>query len=257
MTTARRWRFTALEFRVLWESTGRDVLPYPLRHRSTEVFQEDSDRLRRAAAEVVVPQLDEDLVRAVEVLLAPEARVEVAGFHGPRNERKIRAHGGVHFQHGALAIQEPGLDHEHGGAVDLLFLSADDLVPAVVDVLPECPVGQGKPMQVPIEELEKPPPVVRDAWRPTVREEFDKFFRRPTTATVHVGVYPLGSVDNRHTKGRKDFQITDFENDGRYVSFGSRTVIVKPTDRQRITATLREMIGRTVEDVRNSDHMAR
>ena len=85
MTTARRWRFTALEFRVLWESTGRDVLPYPLRHRSTEVFQEDSGRLRRAAAEVVVPQLDDDLVRAVEVLLAPEARVEVAGFRGSRN----------------------------------------------------------------------------------------------------------------------------------------------------------------------------
>ncbi|WP_063045563.1 hypothetical protein [Nocardia pseudovaccinii] len=90
-----------------------------------------------------------------------------------------------------------------------------------------------------------------------VREEFDKFFRRPTTATVHVGVYPLGSVDNRHTKGRKDFQITDFDNDGRYVSFGSRTVIVKPTDRQRVTATLREMIGRTVEEVRNGDHFAR
>ncbi|MEV0295405.1 ESX secretion-associated protein EspG [Nocardia sp. NPDC050710] len=257
MTALRRWRFTALEFRVLWESTGRDVLPYPLRHRSTCEYQEDFDRLRRAAAQVVVPQLDEDLVRAVEVLLMPEARVEVAGFLGPRQERKIRAHGGAHFQHAAVAVQEPGPDHDHGGDVELLFLNAEDLAPVVVGVLPECRAGQGKPMQVPVEELEKPPPVVRDAWRPTVREEFDKFFRRPTSASTHVGVYPLGSVDNRHIKGRKDFQITDFENDGRYVSFGSRMVIVKPTDLQRITATMREMINRTVEEVRNGEHQLR
>ncbi|MEV5837811.1 hypothetical protein [Nocardia sp. NPDC052112] len=71
-------------------------------------------------------------------------------------------------------------------------------------------------MQVPVEELEKPPPV-----RPTVRAEFDKCFRRPTAATVHVGVYPLGSVDNRHTKGRKDFQITDVDKDSRCVGFGA------------------------------------
>ncbi|MET7772822.1 ESX secretion-associated protein EspG [Nocardia sp. NPDC005366] len=257
MTALRRWRFTALEFRVLWESTGRDVLPYPLRHRSTEQFQEDFDRLRRAAAQVVVPQLDDDLVRAVEVLLKPEARVEVAGFYGSGKARKIRAHGGVHFQHSAVAVQEPGIDHERGGDVDLLFLNAEDLASAVVGVIPDCRAGQGKSMQVPIEELEKPPPVIRDAWRPTVREEFDKFFRRPTTASTHVGVYPLGSIDNRHIKGRKDFQIIDFENDGRYVSFGSRVVTVKPTDRQRITATMREMINRTVDEVRNGEHQPR
>ncbi|WP_109529899.1 MULTISPECIES: ESX secretion-associated protein EspG [Nocardia] len=257
MTTLRRWRFTALEFRVLWESTGRDVLPYPLQHRSTERFQEDSDRLRRAAAQTVVPQMDDDLVRAVEVLLNPEARVEVAGFRGGTDRRKIRAHGGSHFQHAAVAVQAPGIDHDRGADVDLLLLDAEDLAPAVLTAIPDCRAGQSKPMQVPVEELEKPPPVVRDAWRPTVREEFDRFFARRTTATTHIGVYPLGSVDNRHIGGRKDFQITDFEDDGRYVSFGSRVVTVKPTDRQRITATLREMISRTVTEVRNGDHRPR
>ncbi len=255
MKTVRQWRFTALEFRTLWESTGRDVLPYPLRHWFTTRYRSDSLRLRQAAALAVRPQLDDDLVRAVHVLFAPEARIELAGYLGAGRDRELRAHAGVHDEHGALAVQEHSVDGY--GDVTLTFLPAARVARAVVDVLPEYPAGQREPMTIPVEELEGPLPAVRDAWRPTPREEFAKFFARPVRASVHVGVYPLGSADNRHIKGRKDFQITDFEGDGRYVTFGSRMVIAKPTTRERITATMHEMIGRTVEEVRAGDHPPR
>ncbi|GAA5059048.1 ESX secretion-associated protein EspG [Nocardia callitridis] len=255
MTILRRWRFTAVQLRTLWESAGRDVLPYPLRHWYAEQYREDSLRLRRVAAGEVHRQLDEDLVHAMTVLLEPEARIEVAGFRGARNEVPIRAHAAAHYQHGVLAIQHPGPEPDQGGDVDFLFLSSDALPAAVIDVLPECAPGQGDPLSIPVTELEKPPPVVRDAWRTTPREDFDRFFNRPTTSTTHVAVYPFGSIDNRHIKGRKDFQVTDFADDGRYVSFGSRTMIAKPTDRRRLTATVAEMLTRTVTEVRDGDHV--
>ncbi|WP_431958143.1 hypothetical protein [Nocardia lijiangensis] len=89
---------------------------------------------------------------------------------------------------------------------------------------------------------------------PEARIEPAEYFVR---ASVHVGVYPWDSADNRHIKGRKDFQIADFEGHGRYVTFGSRIVIAKPTTREHITATAHEMIGRTVEEVRAGDHPPR
>ncbi|MEV6324455.1 ESX secretion-associated protein EspG [Nocardia sp. NPDC051787] len=100
MPDVQSWRFSALEFRILWESTGRDVLPYPLRHQYTTEFQSESLRLRRAAAQSLRPRIDDNLLRAVEVLLAPEARVELAAFAGARRDRRLRAHAGVRVTFG-------------------------------------------------------------------------------------------------------------------------------------------------------------
>ncbi|MBF6214525.1 ESX secretion-associated protein EspG [Nocardia puris] len=255
MTTVRRWRFTALEFRTLWESTGRDILPYPLRHWHTVRYESDALRLRRAAAESVRPHVDDDLVRALHVLFAPEARIEVAGFLGRNRERELRAHAGVHYQHGALARQHHAEDGY--GDISLAFLPAEQVAGAVADSLPKCAAGRAEPMKIAADELDRPLPPIRDTWRTSPREEFEKFFNRPTTGSIHVGVYPWGSADNRHTVGRKDFQLTDFENDGRYVTFGTRTIVAKPTTRDRIAATLQEMITRTVEEVRAGDHLPR
>ncbi|MFF0528354.1 ESX secretion-associated protein EspG [Nocardia amikacinitolerans] len=255
MLEVRSWRFTALEFRTLWESTGRDVLPYPLRHRHTTEFAEDTMRLRQAAARSLHSQLDDGLVRAVEVLLAPQARVELAGFAGRRRERKLRAHAGVHHEHGAIAVQEPGQDHDHGGDVTVRLLPAGDVARAVVDALPDRGPGRGRQLQVSAAELEQPRPHVRDAWKPTPREEFEKFFTNAMTLVAHIGVYAMGSPDNRHLHGRKDFQINDVEKDGRYVTFGSDQLTVKPSTADRITATLRQMIARTVDEVRDGVHL--
>ncbi|MGK8489862.1 ESX secretion-associated protein EspG [Nocardia asiatica] len=255
MPEVQNWRFTALEFRTLWESTGRDVLPYPLQHQHTTEFRSESLRLRQAAARSLRPRIDDDLLRAVEVLLAPEARVEVAGLAGRNRNRRLRAHAGVHDQHGAVAVQEPGPDPERGGDVVLTLLSAGEVARAVVDVFPVCAPGQGKQLQASAEELRRPRPPVRDAWRPTPREEFERFFTRAMTLIGHVGVYAMGSVDNRHTHGRKDFQLNDVEDDGRYVTFGADLLTIKPTTAERIAATLQQMIARTVKEVRDGVHL--
>ncbi|RJO78822.1 ESX secretion-associated protein EspG [Nocardia panacis] len=250
MSRVERWRFSALEFRVLWESTGRDVLPYPLRHRSMAHYRDEFVAQWRAAARTVAPQLDDALVRAIQVLLAPEARIEVAGFRGANGERRIRAHAGVHYQHAAIAVQEP----EDNGDVHLALLPADRIASAVLAALPKCGAGQGKSLTIAIDELERPLPVARDPWRPTPRQEFERFFDRPTSCRCHVAVYPHGSVDNRHIQGRRDFQLSDFTGDGRYLSYGLRTVTVRPADATRLTAAIDQLIVQTVAEVRAGGH---
>ncbi|MBB5915241.1 hypothetical protein BJY24_004108 [Nocardia transvalensis] len=255
MSGGRRWRFRAVEFRVLWDSTGRDVLPYPLVHRFvTESTWEEVVRTRSDTARVVLSQLNEDLESAVTTLLAPEARVEVAGFHGRNHERRIRVHGAVRDRFGAVAVQEPGSDDTVGGDVHLLLVPADRVAAAVVAALPKCAAGQGKPLSIPVEDLNRPDPHIRDPWVIGPKEQYSRFFDRPTTATVHIAVYPWGSPDNRHIQGRKDFQVIDFADDGRYATFGDRTVTAKPTDSTRMTAQLRQLLTRTLTEVREGLH---
>ncbi|MFI5715941.1 ESX secretion-associated protein EspG [Nocardia sp. NPDC051750] len=252
MNTHRLWRFTALEFRTLWEgSTGRDVLPYPLKYEFTTRFRSETLALKRKAVDSVRPRFDDDLVRALEVLLAPEARIELFG----RNARhRLRAHAAVHDRHGILAVQAPGADDNTGGDIGLAFLPSSHIARAVTTVLPECGPGRGKTLQVPVAELEAPPPPVRDAWRPTEREQFTKLLGSPTTAVTHIGIYPWGSPGNRHIQGRRDFQINDVDGDGRYVIFGDRTIIAKPTTADRIAAPLADMLNRTLTEVRDGVH---
>lgn len=250
MRADRQWRFSAAEFRVLWDSTGRDVLPYPLAHRfTTEHTQEEVNRSRQRAASTVLPRLDEDLERAVTVLLAPEARVEISGFRGHRREHRIRIHAAVHDRHGAIAVQRPGPDDTTGGDIHLTFLAAERVASALVAKLPECAAGQGRTVSIPVAELDRP--TGNDPWVIAPRDQLTRLFNRPTTATFHIAVYPWGSPDNRHTEGRKDFQIIDWADDGRYACFGDRTVTVKPTDSTRMTAQLRQMLSRTVAEVRD------
>ncbi|WP_280193616.1 ESX secretion-associated protein EspG [Nocardia farcinica] len=257
MSAIARWQFTALEFRVLWESTGRDVLPYPLRHRWVDTGEPNDFRLAwQAAARSVRDRLDDNLMRAVDVLLRPEARVEVAGFRGRGRDQRIRAHAGVHYQHGAIAVQEPGIDHEHGGDVRLTFLPAEQVPAAVIGTLPKCPPGKGDSLRVDVRDLAPRAGVHTDPWRRGPREVFDEFFARPTTCLAHVAVYPHGSVDNRHTEGRKDFQINDFE-DGRYISFGEDVVVAKPAPEQALVHTLARRIEQTVRAVRDGRYAAR
>ncbi|MEV5647749.1 ESX secretion-associated protein EspG [Nocardia sp. NPDC052254] len=255
MNTSRQWRFAATEFRVLWDCTGRDVLPYPLAHRFiAEDTLEDVNRTRKRVAEKLLPQVDTDLERAIQILLAPEVRVEIAGFRGRRREYKIRIHAAVHDGEGVIAVQDPGPEDSIGGTVHLSFLGVDRVAAAMIAALPDCAAGQGKPLTIPVEDLDAPIPHVRDSWVVSPKEQLTRFMSRPTTATIHIAAYPWGSPDNRHIKGRKDFQIIDFADDGRYACFGDRVAKVKPTDSAKMTAQVRDMITRTIAEVRKGDH---
>ncbi|GGK40332.1 ESX secretion-associated protein EspG [Nocardia camponoti] len=246
MPAYAQWRFTALEFRTLWESTGRDVLPYPLHHEWSVELQSDANRLRAEAASVVVPQLNDDLAHAVHLLLNPQVRVEVAGFVG--RERTVRAHGAIGDGYASLASQSAN------GTVELTLLAAADLPAATLSLLPSRAPGTAPQIQLPATELDAPRPYVRDTWNPTPREQFDAFLASRKDADYHIAVYPHGSMDNRHVEGRDDFQLTD-RPDGRYVLYGTRTLIIKPADPARVRATLATIVNEMLAKVLDGTYL--
>lgn len=241
------WCFTALEFRTLWEAAGRDVLPYPLHHRHTSEFRSETARMKRKAAESLQAQFDSNLDRAVAAMLAPYARVEVAGTS--RGAKTIRAHGGTRDTYAALAVQAPGSE-SNAGDITLRLLRPEALATAVLATLPKVAPGKGREIRVTAAELAAPRPPVRDPWQPTPREQLEIFLAKPTDTLTHIGVYAHSSVDNRHTEGRDDFQLHDLANDGRYVFYGETTFIAKPTTPTRIRSTLATILSTTATKAR-------
>ncbi|MFE3545214.1 ESX secretion-associated protein EspG [Nocardia sp. NPDC059177] len=248
----RTWHLTALDFRTLWEAAGRDVLPYPLHHRHTEVeSQAEVLRLRSKAAETLMAEYDSDLDRAMAALLVPHARVEVAG--ATRGVRTIRAHGGTRDKYAALAIQAPG-DERTPGDITLHLLPPKSLAAAVLSTLPRVRAGSGREIRVTAAELAAQRPDTRDPWDPTPREQLESFLAKPTDTLTHIGVYAHASIDNRHTEGRDDFQLHDLTNDGRYVFYGDTTFIAKPTTTTRIHQTLTTILSTTAAKARTATY---
>ncbi|MGW6623762.1 ESX secretion-associated protein EspG [Nocardia sp. NPDC055002] len=249
----RTWHFTALDFRTLWEAAGRDVLPYPLHHRHTDVdTHAEVLRLRSKAAENLMAEFDSDLDRAMAALLAPHARVEVAG--ASKGVKTIRAHGGTRDTYASLAVQAPG-DETNPGDITLHLCDPDALAAAVLSTLPKVAPGKGREIRVTAAELAAPRPHVRDRWNPTPREQLESFLAKPTTTLTHIGVYAHGSVDNRHTEGRDDFQLHDIPGDGRYVFYGETTFIAKPTTPTRIQSTLATILTTTATKARTGTYL--
>ncbi|WP_316576329.1 ESX secretion-associated protein EspG [Nocardia canadensis] len=249
------WHLTALDFRTLWEAAGRDVLPYPLHHRHVGVeSRAEVRRLRGKAAENMMAEFDSDLDAAMAALLAPHARVEVAGGSG--STRTIRAHGGTRDTYAALAVQAPGEDSDPGD-IALYLMAPDDLAAAVLSTLPKVGPGSGREIKVTAAELAAPRPHVRDLWNPTPREQLETFLAKPTDTLTHIGVYAHASVDNRHTEGRDDFQLHDLTNDGRYVFYGETTFIAKPTTPTRLHSTLATILTTTATRARSGIYRPR
>ncbi len=248
----RTWHLTALDFRTLWEAAGRDVLPYPLQHQYTDVeTYAEVLRQRRKAAENLMAEFDSDLDRAMAALLAPHARVEVAG--ASRGVRTIRAHGGTRDTYASLAVQAPG-DTRNPGDITLHLMTPNTLAAAVLSTLPKVSPGRGREIRVTAAELAAPRPHTRDRWNPTPREQLESFLAKPTDTLTHIGVYAHASVDNRHTEGRDDFQLHDLPGDGRYVFYGETTFTVKPTTPTRIHKTLTTILESTATKARTGTY---
>ncbi|NKS97164.1 hypothetical protein GS498_07345 [Rhodococcus hoagii] len=140
------WRFTGLEFQVLWRQLGLDRLPYPLRYRPVAETQDDLDRQRRDASAALLPRLTEALHRHLVALAEPRERIEVFGFAGRPDTAPVRLHAGIRGDTGTLAIQLPGPDVDTGGDVLIRGVAPTRIPDAIASALPRIPAGSRAPV---------------------------------------------------------------------------------------------------------------
>ncbi|MFI6431401.1 ESX secretion-associated protein EspG [Rhodococcus oryzae] len=240
-----RWRLTALEFTVLWERFGRDRLPYPFQFRGTAATDEEFRADRRAAAQRVVPMLDERLYEALVALAEPVVRIELCGFRGAGLESMIRMHAGIGQSVAAVAVQLPGPDLHAGADVLLASAPVAQVGTFVAQSIPAVAAGRRRGVSVPRSVAPASGSLMQSASRARGNEERDEFFRRPRTGLGEITVFAGPAYDNRPTGDGQGFHWMDFADDGRYLVRGSDIVSALPARGEDIAAEVQRLVGVT------------
>lgn len=239
-----RWRLTALEFTVLWERFGRDRLPYPFQFRGTAATDDEFQADRRAAAQKVVPMLDERMYEALVALAEPAVRVELCGFRGARLDSMIRMHAGVRESVAAVAVQLPGPDLHAGSDVLLASAPASQVGTFVAQSIPPVAAGRRRGVSVPRSVVPASGgSVMQSASRGQGNEERDEFFKRPRTGLGEITVFAGPAYDNRPTGDGQGFHWMDFAADGRYLVRGSDIVSAVPARGEDVAAEVQRLVG--------------
>lgn len=236
------WRFTGLQFQILWSAYGSDRLPYPLRYRPVADSFEDLRMQREAAvAQLLDGFYSIELMRVLEVLREPEARVEIKGFGEKGSGTTYRFHGAVNAYAGAALVQLAGTAEDIGGDVIVTGCAADQVPAQALAALPQAQAGTAAPLEVRREELAADRSrYVRGHGESSLTQQLDRVFKRPRRSFGEIMVFPGPAVDARPSFGRS-FWWMDYD-DGRYYVKTGDPIIAKPAS----PAALNNEIGRLI-----------
>lgn len=236
-------QFSGLELVLLWESVGRDRLPFPLSVRLDVSTAEELDTLRRTTQDNLADLDNEYLQLALDALVNPFVSVEVCGFIGAKRETMLRMYGAVGDRDAALMYQAPGPDHSSGGDVMIYLVRRDSLASLIASGLPDCAAGTRPGFSVYESDID-PEPGTSFLQRPnevSAGERVRKFFRRRRTSIGEIACLPGGGVDNRPGEG-VSFHWSDYEGDGRYIISRSDQVTIIPAGEAEMGQQIRRAI---------------
>ncbi|WP_069165399.1 ESX secretion-associated protein EspG [Nocardia altamirensis] len=237
------WRFTGLEFELLWSAYGRDRLPYPLQYRAEAADFSDLKQQREAAADALMNRYAEDLERALDVLLEPEARIESKGL-GETPSNVFRFHAGIRGGLGATLVQLPGHAADTGSDVIVSWCPATQVAKRAVAALPRTPPGTHPPIEVRREEVAADRERhVRRPYEVSMAEQLDRIFKRRRLGLGEITVFAGAAVDARPAFGR-GFWWMDYE-DGRYFVKTGDPIVARPLDAATMTAEINRLLART------------
>ncbi|TLF59749.1 ESX secretion-associated protein EspG, partial [Nocardia cyriacigeorgica] len=174
------WRFTGLEFEILWSAYGHDRLPYPLRYRPVADDFEDLRRQREAAVDVLLEKYySVELVDVLTILREPEVRIEVKGYGGRDMARTYRFHGAMRAAAGATLVQLPGTSADIGGDVILTNCAANQVPAQAVAALPPAKAGTRPAVEVRRADLSADRSrYVRNVDELSLTQQLDRVFKR-------------------------------------------------------------------------------
>lgn len=239
-----RWRFSGLEFQVLWRHLGLDRLPYPLRYRPVADTQDDLDRQRREAAMSWLPRITEPLYRHLTVLAEPAVRIEVFGLVGSPDRVPVRMHAGIDGGAGVLAVQSPGPDLGTGGDVSVRRVEPSRIPEAIASALPVTQAGSRAPLRFRRSDLQ---PGRRNVLEPAgstgLRDEALALLRRPRSSTGEITAFAGAAYDSRPTDDGVGLHWIDVTDDGRYTFRETTDISLAPASASRLASEISRLVA--------------
>ncbi|GAB2638457.1 ESX secretion-associated protein EspG [Prescottella soli] len=238
------WRFTGLEFEVLWTRLGRDRLPYPMRFRPVADTEDDLDRQRRAAAASCLPRMTDSLDRHLAVLAEPDVRIEVAGFAGTEHGTRIRMHAGIRGASGTLALQLSGPDADSGSDVLVHGMDPAQIPNAIAAALPVVPAGSRPAVRFRRTDLQPGTgPLLVSAGSTRIRDDAMGLLRRPRAGIGEITAFAGSAYDSRPTTDGIGLHWLDFDGDGRYCLRETTDVVVTPASGPHLAVEISRLVA--------------
>ncbi len=229
------WVVTPDRFLSLWTTAGSDEFPFPLRYRSTSVWEDEHDADLRAAHEWRRELSDPRLEHAIRILHAGEVAVEV---YGNATTGDIRVRGGAE---GAFAV----VARQHAsGDIQIIPIRSDTLVRAVIAQIPDAPCGREKARAASMRELTEPSSTT------SVREQIGDNEPRALRRLLLRDRSGAGSIrllaPNAHGRFTTESDIGWFDvvDDGRYMFMPGADMRVLPATNDILCDELTRRIGR-------------
>ncbi|MET7767325.1 ESX secretion-associated protein EspG [Nocardia sp. NPDC005366] len=229
------WTFTPDEFAHVWRETEVDRHPYPLRVLETPRTEDAAEKLRIRLAERLPRGGDPDLTACLRILAVPQTRiVAIGGAHTPGSEIRLLAC--VVFDRAVLAVQEPGVRPDFGGAVRISIGHSNKLGARVAALLPKAPAGR-QPARTAATAA------VRDSEAVTPHPSVTPIRRlllKPHTAEGHIRIEPR--LDRPEPAPPIHYTWIDVAGDGRYLIKAGDMVHIVPASPEQIGAQLQKRI---------------
>ncbi|MGW4365944.1 ESX secretion-associated protein EspG [Nocardia takedensis] len=220
-----QWILSAEQFAAAWFGTGLDRLPFPFRFTSRFAGLREYDAYQRQFRDELENPDHTPLRRAVQVLSAPDWRIELFGLDHRRGGVELRGIGcGVRGGAGIVAQQNPDAD---GGRVRLRRFRAEQVATELLRLLPDRAPGESSEKRFLREDLatDRPDPFDNDPAR-AVQERYRRFWSRPSTTRGVVTVLHGPRTSEAQRTGRVRWIDAD---DGRYCEIPvNRALMIRP-----------------------------
>lgn len=245
------WELTQFEFWVVWETLGRDRMPFPLQFRSGAASQAEFDESCRTAANSMIDRMrhEEALFHALHALAHPEVRVEMFGYRRDGRDRMVRACATIEAGNGAVAAQIPGAEFREGANIMVSLRPAQTVVRQLLGVLPD--VRPGAEPAVDIHRSEFDQPVDRGSMHRSAGERATRLIKRPFRTYAEVRVDHGAALDGSTDRGTQ-ITVIDYVDDGRYLIREGERIEAMPMNTGRLCTEIDGMIARARDSARES-----
>ncbi|MEG8180157.1 ESX secretion-associated protein EspG [Nocardia terpenica] len=240
----RTWRFTDIEFFVLWDSLKEGPLPPPLVFTSRTPLHDDFVRELVETQDALRSRVDSSFDEVLEVLLHPDIKIVVDGWDGADADdpkRCVRQYAARKGDRGYVVTQLPGETIWHSGGFVITETEAIALADAVVAALPEA--EPGRQSGIVLADADGGDELDYSYGRSAVADSFEesapgraaRFLRAPAVTIGTIAVVQGWSRFGPRGIVRREIGWRDIEEDGRYAIAPdtSSAVVGVTTDRLR------------------------
>ncbi|MEV6323018.1 ESX secretion-associated protein EspG [Nocardia sp. NPDC051787] len=255
----RTWKFSDIEFFVLWESHAKDALPSPLVFTSRTPLLDDFELEKSSTRDALRNKVDRSFGEVLETLAAPDIRITVDGWDGTDGDdpkKCVRLLAARRGDAGYVVKQLPGETIWHSGGFEVTECAAVGLADAVVAQMPEAAAGKlaevvlatdsGSDMDYAFGES-----AVEDSFDDTVAYRSDKFLKTEATTIGTIAVVQGSSVFGPRGVTRREILWRDVVDDGRYASTPSLPSVAVGADAARLTAMINTEVATVVRAIKD------